>query len=62
VQNKATDSAMAAQMSFVAAYGPQCGPEFRADEFTAKHPEFSWQSPSLRDMPSKPWATFQAAR
>jgi hypothetical protein len=62
VQNKATDASMAAQMGFVAAYGPQCGPEFRADEFTAKHPEFAWQNPSLRDMPSKPWATFQAAR
>lgn len=62
VQNKATDASMAAQMSFVAAYGPQCGPEFRAEEFTASHPEFAWQSPSLRDMPSKPWATFQAAR
>ena len=62
VQNKATDASMAAQMSFVAAYGPQCGPEFRAEEFTAKHQEFAWQSPSLRDMPSKPWATFQAAR
>ena len=62
VQNKATDASMTARMSFVAAYGPLCGPEFRVDEFTAKHKEFAWQSPSLRDMPSKPWATFQAAR
>jgi hypothetical protein len=62
VQNKATDASMAAQLSFTAAYGPLCGPEFRAAEFTARRKEFAWQSPSLRDMPSKPWATFQAAR
>jgi hypothetical protein len=62
VQNKATDASMAARMSFVAAYGPLCGPEFRVDEFTANHKEFAWQGPSLRDMPSKPWATFHGAR
>jgi hypothetical protein len=62
VQNKATDAWMAAQLRFAAAYGPWCGPEFRVSEFTAKYKEFAWQSPSLRDMPSKPWETFQESR
>ena len=62
VQNKATDGSMAARLSFEGAYGPQCCPEFRSAEFTAKHKEFAWQSPFLRDLPSRLWTTFQAAQ
>ncbi len=59
VQNKATDASLASGLSFTAADGPQCGPEFRSAEFLAKHREFSWQSPSLRDMPARPWTPFR---
>src|SRR6202166_1560280 len=62
VQGKATDSAMAAKMSFVARAGHPCGADFVAAEFLEKHPEFSWQQPLLRDMKAGPWTTFQAGQ
>jgi len=61
VQNKAADATMAARLSFSAAIGPQCGPEFRSAEFTAKHKEFAWQSPLLHDLAALPWTVLQAA-
>lgn len=61
MQNKVTDRTMAAGLSFAAAYGPQCGPEFKGAEFVTKHKEFAWQSSFLRDMPAKPWTDFKAA-
>lgn len=60
VQGKATDSKMAANMSFVARAGHPCGEDFLAADFLEKHPEFSWQKPLLRDMKAGPWSTFQA--
>ncbi|MGO8796845.1 MAG: C45 family autoproteolytic acyltransferase/hydolase [Candidatus Sulfotelmatobacter sp.] len=60
VQGKATDSKMAANMSFVARAGHPCGEDFLAGDFLEKHPEFSWQKPLLRDMKAGPWTTFQA--
>ena len=62
VQGKATDSAMAAKMSFVARAGHPCGADFMADDFLEKHPEFSWQKPLLRDMKAGPWTAFQAGQ
>jgi hypothetical protein len=58
VQGKATDSKMAANMSFVARAGHPCGADFLAADFLEKHPEFSWQKPLLRDMKAGPWTTF----
>ncbi len=62
VQGKATDSKMAAEMSFVARAGHPCGADFVADDFLEHHPEYSWQKPLLRDMKAGPWTTFQAGQ
>ena len=58
VQGKATDSAMAAKMSFVARAGHPCGADFLAEPFLEHHPEYSWQKPLLRDMKAGPWTVF----
>lgn len=62
VQNKVMDAAMAGKLSFMAAYGPLAGPKFEAAAYTAKHKQFAWQAPLLRDMAAQPWALFEAAR
>lgn len=62
VQGKATDSAMAANMSFVARAGHPCGADFLAADFLEHHPEYSWQKPLLRDMKAGPWTKFQAGQ
>jgi len=62
VQGKASDSKMAANMSFVARAGHPCGADFAAADFLDHHPEFSWQKPLLRDMKAGPWTTFQAGQ
>jgi hypothetical protein len=60
VQAKAADAAMGEAMSLRAALGHPCGTGFKAGEHLRKHPEFAWQRPILRDMPSRPWTTFSA--
>ena len=45
VQGKATDSKMAANMSFVARAGHPCGADFLAADFLEQHPEYAWQKP-----------------
>jgi hypothetical protein len=62
VQGKATDSTMAAKMSFVARAGHPCGADFVAKDFLEQHPEFSWQKPLLRDMKAGPWTVFTAGQ
>ena len=62
VQNKVTDAAMAGNMSLTVALGHSCGIHFKAAEHLKKHAEFAWQKEILRDMPSRPWTTFTAAR
>ena len=62
VQGKATDSKMAANMSFVARAGHPCGEDFVAADFLEQHPEYSWQKPLLRDMKAGPWTKFQAGQ
>jgi hypothetical protein len=62
VQGKATDSKMAANMSFVARAGHPCGADFTAADFLERHPEFSWQKPLLHDMKAGPWTTFKAGQ
>ncbi|HXX46217.1 MAG TPA: C45 family peptidase [Candidatus Acidoferrales bacterium] len=59
VQGKVMDSHMAASMDFVARLGHPCGINFDAAKFLADHPEFSWQSPVMRDMDAGPWTEFR---
>lgn len=61
VQNKAADASLIDRMMLSAAYGPQCGPEFRAGDFLRLHPEFDYLKGVLRDMPSQPWTEFSAS-
>ncbi len=58
VQGKVIDSRMAQQMDFIARIGHPCGINFDAAKFLADHPEFSWESPVLRDMNAGPWTEF----
>ena len=62
VQGKATDSKLAANMSFVARAGHPCGADFVAADFLERHPEYSWQKALLRDMKAGPWTKFQAGQ
>jgi len=62
VQGKATDSKMAANMSFVARAGHPCGADFLAGDFLERHPEYSWQKPLLHDMKAGPWTVFQSGQ
>jgi hypothetical protein len=58
VQGKVMDSRMAQAMDFVARIGHPCGIKFDAAKFLTEHPEYSWQSPVLRDMVAGPWTEF----
>jgi Phospholipase B len=60
VQNKATDSALAAKMEFVAAAGHACGMDFIAAKHLLQHPELGWEKSELRDMKAYPWTTIAA--
>jgi hypothetical protein len=62
VQGKATDSNMAAKLSFVARTGHPCGAPFHAQEFLKAHGDYSWQAPVLRDMIPGPWTEFSAGQ
>lgn len=62
VQGKATDSDMAAKMSFIARAGHPCGENFYARPFLAAHPEYAWQKPILRDMIAGPWTVFYSGQ
>lgn len=62
VQNKVADSAMAAQMTFAGAMGPQCGTSFRAGRYLTQHPENGWCRPYLKDMPARAWTTLRKGR
>ena len=60
VQNKVTSAAMAAKMSMVAVLGHACGRDFHAAAHLARHAEFEWYRPILRDMDARPWTEFHA--
>ena len=60
VQNKVTDAAGAAKMSFTAALGHSCGLNFKASDELAQHPEYGWMQDILHDMPSRAWTRFAA--
>ena len=57
---KAADSSMIGKMSFIARTNRPCGEPFLVGPFLAKHPEFAWEKPVLRDMQGTPWAMFRA--
>lgn len=61
VQAKVASAAMVRGMTFAAAQGHACGIHFKAGQHLAKHKQYAWQKPYLRDLPSRPWAVFQAA-
>ncbi len=58
VQAKVMDGKMADAMSFIAAMGHPCAPDFVADDFLAARPEFGWARGLLQNMPTEPWTTF----
>ena len=55
VQAKATDSELADKMMFWAIMGHPCGQQFDAEAFLTAHPEYSFESEYLRDMPHQEW-------
>ncbi len=61
VQAKAADAAMIRGMRMEASLGHPCGIRFHAAEHLARHPDYAWQKPLLRDLPGGPWAAFAAA-
>jgi hypothetical protein len=62
VQNKATDSSLAAKMEFAAAAGHACGMDFLAAKHLQQHPELGWEKPELRDMKAYPWTMILAEK
>ncbi len=59
VQGKVINSDMAANLEFMARIGHPCGTNFDAAKFLSEHPQFSWESPVLRDMIAGPWSQFR---
>jgi hypothetical protein len=59
VSGKVMDSKMAQAMDFIARIGHPCGIKFDASKFLTDHPEYSWQSPVLRDVVAGPWTEFR---
>jgi phospholipase B-like protein len=59
--SKATDSKLAATLSFWGAAGHACGESFRAEPFLSAHSDFAWQKSFLRDMPASPWTLFASS-
>jgi hypothetical protein len=62
VSGKVVDSQLAQRMSFIARIGHPCATNFDAAKFLADHPEFSWESPVLRDMIAGPWTDFRVGQ
>ena len=62
VQGKVTSTALVKEMKMWARVGHPCGRDFIAADFLAKHPEYAWQKPYLRDMKSGPWTLFEAKK
>ncbi len=60
VQAKVTTSDLAGKMQFWAHMGHPSGDDFLAAPYFAKHPEYKWMSPYLRDMKAYPWTLFTA--
>ena len=59
---KSTSSALVKEMKMWAHMGHPCGRDFIAADFLAKHPEFAWQKPYLKDLKASPWTLFEAKK
>jgi Phospholipase B len=62
VQGKVTSTALVKEMKMWARMGHPCGRDFVAADFLAKHPEFKWQAPFLKDLKAQPWTLFEARK
>jgi hypothetical protein len=62
VQGKVTSTALAREMKIWARMGHPCGKDFVAADFLARHPEWAWQKPYLRDLRAYPWTLFEAKK
>jgi hypothetical protein len=62
VQAKVTSSALVREMKMWAHMGHPCGRDFIAKTFLARHPEYRWQAPYLKDLKAQPWTLFEARR
>jgi hypothetical protein len=62
VQGKVTTTDLAQKMQFWAHMGHPSGDDFLAKPYFAKHPEYNWMSPYLRDMKAYPWTLFSAKK
>lgn len=60
VQNKVSDAAMIAKMTFLGAAGHACGLHYKAAPHLKAHPEFAWSAGLLRDMNAEPWTVLKA--
>jgi len=60
VQAKVMDTATAGSLEMWAAMGRPCAPDFQAEPFLARRPQFAWMRGLLRDMKSEPWTSFRA--
>jgi hypothetical protein len=60
VDGKATDSAMAGDMSFWARYGSSSGMPFVAEEYLEEHMQWDYLDGYLKDRPTQPWTMFTA--
>ena len=60
VQAKVMDASMIGRLEMWAAMGRPCAPDFQAEPFLSKQPQYGWMRGLLRDMKSEPWALFRA--
>jgi hypothetical protein len=62
VQGKVTSTALVKEMKMWAHMGHPCGRDFVAADFLAKHPEYAWQAPYLKDLKAYPWTLFESKK
>jgi hypothetical protein len=60
VQSKVADAAMVRRMSLEAAVGHPCGRTWHAAPHLAKHQDYAWAKPLMRDLVAGPWTLFAA--
>jgi len=60
VQAKVADATMAKRMAFEAAMGHPCGTTYVAAPHLAKHTDYAWAKPLMRDLVASPWTLFEA--
>jgi hypothetical protein len=60
LDGKVTDSALAAEMSFIARWGNSSGMPFVASEYLEEHPQWDNLEGLLKDRPRQPWTLFSS--